>query len=250
MYNAKSCMSIFKKFQGCKRILDTANDCFQIHKFTNEGITLIVNEEQYRNFLKISQDTTKNDNLINSTIIIDFSKYVLIISYEAIIKNVYKDDLGYIMEFHQEIRGYSDFFYPVIVCKNYKAENIIFLNKRLGPYLDTNYYPEYLNNFVDLFHNLNYKNSSKSEPNIFDLMRDLNKMTNSRVPPKYLNDDIKLGKIVIVELDNDEEKIDESIIIREHKLEKIIDSSSEKIKVDLKRKGKKKFIKKKLDKLL
>ena len=124
MQNLINYSSIFKKFQGSQKTLKTVSDYKEIQKFSKEGIRLIVDEEDYRQFIKIflenNQDPRQNDNFINSLTEIDFTRQVMLVSYEAIIKSLFNTDFGYVIEFQDQIRGYSEYFYPLLVKKNIK----------------------------------------------------------------------------------------------------------------------------------
>jgi len=208
--------SIFKKFQGTRKRLVTASESIEIQKFKNDGLRLIATDEDFTTFLQFvlnneEQNQKINDNYINQTTKIDFTRQALIVSYEAIIKNIYNSDFGYVIEFQGEVRGYSDHFYPVIVTKNPKGNEVFKLNQKLGPYLDTKFYPDYLNRMVDLFQNLN---ENAKDKNSFDLKKEVSTMLsnssqdNSRKSTtQSFKCDVKLGKIIIIA--DEEEELEE-----------------------------------------
>ena len=212
--------SVFKKFQSCQKIINTAEDREEMLKFSKDGIMLISNEDEFNCFLYFllnnNQDIKQNsnENYLNLSTKIDFSKHSLIVSHEAIVKNVFNNEVGYAIEFQDEVRGYSDYFYPLIVNKNLKSKEIILLNKKLGPYLDTKYYPEFLNNMVDLFHNLNTPKHSFSNSDLLGLKKELSSFipsssTSNNTTQISFKGEVKLGKVVIVGL-NDEEDEEET----------------------------------------
>ena len=211
--------------------MKTVSDYKEIQKFSKEGIRLIVDEEDYRQFIKIflenNQDPRQNDNFINSLTEIDFTRQVMLVSYEAIIKSLFNTDFGYVIEFQDQIRGYSEYFYPLLVKKNIKAENCIFLNKSLGPYFDTKFYPDFLNNIIDLFHDLNTNNSHNSELSINDLKKEvsiiLNSCKNSIITQQNISGR-KIAKVVIVGLDDFDNKESETTCFSNKKRKKIIES--------------------------
>jgi hypothetical protein len=220
MQKSNMFFSVFKKFQSCQKIINTAGDREEMFKFSKDGIRLISNEDEFNCFLYFllnnNQDIKQisNENYLNLSTKIDFSKHSLIISHEAIVKNVFNCEVGYAIEFQDEVRGYSDYFYPLIVNKNLKSNEIILLNKKLGPYLDTKYYPEFLNNMVDLFHNLNTPQHSFSNSYLFGLKKELSSIipsssTSNNTTQISFKGEVKLGKVVIVGL-NDEEDEEET----------------------------------------
>lgn len=252
--------SVFKKFQCCQKTINTAKDREESLKFSKDGIRLISNEDEFNSFLYFilnnNQDINQisNENNLNSTTKIDFTKQCLIISHEAIIKNVFNNDFGYIIEFHDDIRGYSDYYYPLIVNKNLNSEIIIVLNKRLGPYLDTKYYPEFLNNMVDLFHNLNTKKYCISNPNISELKKELSSLIPSSKASKYTTQisykgEVKLGKVVIVGME-DEENEEDTKSISDKKPQKARNNNNRKleIKKETIKRGKKQHLVRKITK--
>jgi len=195
----------------------TAPDSKEIRNFSNEGVRFISTEEEHKYFLQFllnnEESKTKiNDNYLNSNTKIDFSRQVLVVAYEAIIKNIYNSDFGYVIEFQNELRGYSDHFYPLIVTKNPKSELVFFLNKKLGPYLDTKIYPDYLNSMVDLFHNLNNNsaNERQNEKIYSDMKKEVSGMLNSeqnsrKSTQQSFKCEVKFGKVIIVGSDEDDE---------------------------------------------
>ena len=224
MHNPPNYSSIFKKFQGSQRFILNNADSLQLNKFSDERVRIITTEEYFNFFLEFllfnKEKKEKNENYINFSTKIDFSKLVLIVSFESIIKNVYNSDYGYIMEFQQELRGYSDHFYSIIASKNIKAEDLFYINTKIGPYLDTKYYPENLNNMIDIFQNLNHKGSF-----CVDLKREISTMINSSQNSKMttqqsFNCELKLGKIVIVGGEHDDE-FKENILVDHSHITKI-----------------------------
>jgi len=139
------------------------------------------------------------------------------VSHEAIIKNIYNSDFGYVIEFQDEVRGYSDHFYSTIVTRNPKAEQLLFLNKKLGPYMDTQFYPDYLNNMVDYFQTLNNDIViGMKEKNLFDLKREVSTMisiseaSSRKSTEKSFKCEVKRGKVIIVSSDEDFSQISQS----------------------------------------
>jgi len=163
---------VFKKFQEVYRKDKFPEDKVETMKF-NENLRAIYCDEElasFKQFLFKSADnqsnSANNDNLFNSNIIIDFAKFILLISFEAIIKYVNCSSEGYMVVYHSELRGFTDTYYPVLIKRQLNvSEKIIFNNKSLGPYVDS-HFPNYdvLNNVIDLYHFLN-----KSSPSIIDL---------------------------------------------------------------------------------
>jgi len=177
------------------------------------SIRFIGNEEEFKGliqFLLNNQEPTKlNDNYLNIYTKIDFSRQALIVSHEAIIKNIYNSDVGYVIEFQDEVRAFSDHFYSTIVTRNPRAEQLFFLNKRLGPYMDTQFYPDFLNNMVDYFENLNNDIViGMKEKSLFDLKREVSTMISSEASSKKstassFKCDAKHGKVIIISCDEE-----------------------------------------------
>jgi hypothetical protein len=260
MQKSNMFFSVFKKFQSCQKNINTAGDREELLKFSKDSIRLISSEDEFYCFLYFllnnNQDIKQisNENYLNLSTKIDFSKHSLIVSHEAIIKNVFNSEIGYIIEFQEEVRGYSDYFYPLIVNKNTKSDDIILLNTKLGPYLDTKYYPEFLNNMVDLFHNLNTPKHSFSNSDIFDLKSEISSYmpsstTSNNTTQISFKGEVKLGKVVIVGM-NDEEEEEETKSVSDQnsqkkKTNKIIKEEENK---ETKKKAKKQHLVKKVTK--